>query len=94
MVRKLERLWILCIPAIIGMILCSNLFFRLWIGDSVHITISLSLSIGLYVLAQISGNIYMYMINGTGKVRLQMILYLLFAFVSIPLMNALCAQKE
>ena len=24
MVRKLERLWILCIPAIIGMILCSN----------------------------------------------------------------------
>ena len=93
MVKKLEKLWIMCIPAIIGMILCSNLFFRLWIGDSVHITISLSLSIGLYVLAQISGNIYMYMINGTGKVRLQMILYLLFAFVSIPLMNALCAQK-
>lgn len=85
MVRKLEKLWLLCIPILFLMILCSNLFFKLWLGESIHIPFSLSLCVSLYVLFQTGGNVYMYMINGTSKVRLQMIVYLLFAFISIPL---------
>ena len=45
---------------------------------------------GIYMLCQIAGNIYMYIINGTSKVRLQMIVYLIFAFISIPLMSLSC----
>ena len=90
MVGKLEKLWLLCIPALTIMTLLSDFFFKFWIGKSVHIPMSLSVSMSLYILFQILGNIYMYMINGTSKVRVQMIIYLLFSFVSIPLISYSC----
>ena len=46
----------------------------------------------LYVLFQTAGNAYMYMINGTSKVRLQMIVYICFALVSIPLISLSCKK--
>lgn len=87
MVNKLEKMWLLCIPVLLIMILCSEFFFKVWLGESVNIPMSLSVSISLYMLFQILGNIYMYMINGTSKVRIQMIIYILFSFVSIPLIS-------
>lgn len=92
MVGKLEKLWLLCIPTLVVMILLSDFLFKFWIGDSVHISISLSISMGLYVLSQILGSIYMYMINGTSKVRIQMIVYLFFSLVSIPLISYSCKK--
>lgn len=91
-VGKLEKLWLFCIPLLIIMVCCSNIFYKLWIRDAVQIPLSLSICVSLYVLFQIAGNLYMYMINGTSKVRLQMIVYLLMAAGSIPLMN-LCCKK-
>ena len=90
MVNKLEKLWLLCIPVLIVMVMISNVFFKWWIGDSVFIPTSLSITMSLYILFQILGNIYMYMINGTSKVRLQMIVYVFFAFISIPLITYSC----
>jgi hypothetical protein len=43
-----------------------------------------------YVLFQTGGGVYMYLINGTSKVRLQLIIYLMFAIVSIPIINICC----
>ena len=91
-VKKLERLWLLCIPAVVIMIICSEVAYAFWIGNSVHINMKLSIIVSLYVLFQTLGSTYMYLINGTGKVTLQMILYICFAFVSIPLMS-LCCEK-
>ena len=92
MVKKLEMLWLICIPVILIMILCSNVFFDFWLGDSVYIPFSLSIGIGLYVLFQTAGNLYMYMINGTGKVRLQMIIYIAFGIISVPLSYLFCIR--
>lgn len=92
MVKKLERLWLLCIPVLVLMVICSNIFFKFWIGNSVHIPFSLSICMSLYVLFQTAGNVYMYMINGTSKVRLQMIVYICFALVSIPLISLSCKK--
>ena len=89
MVKKLERL---CIPILVLMVICSNIFFKFWIGSSVHIPYSLSICMSLYVLFQTAGNAYMYMINGTSKVRLQMIVYICFALVSIPLISLSCKK--
>lgn len=44
----------------------------------------------VYVWFQIGGNVYMYLINGTSKVRLQLMVYLIFAVVSIPVINICC----
>lgn len=92
MVKKLERLWLLCIPVLILMVICSNTFFKLWIGSAVHIPYTLSIWMSLYILFQTAGNMYMYMINGTSKVRLQMIVYLCFALITIPLINISCRK--
>ncbi|MDE5677357.1 oligosaccharide flippase family protein [Phocaeicola sp.] len=91
-VRKLECLWLLCVPILIGMVLCSMCFYRWWIGDSVTIPFTLSVYMGIYILFQIGGNMYMFLINGTSKVRLQLIIYLSFAFIALPLMNFFCRK--
>lgn len=88
--KKLEKLWLLCIPALLLMVICSGFLYQWWIGDSVVIPFSLSVCMAIYVLFQTGGNVYMYLINGTSKVRLQLVVYLLFAFISIPLMEYCC----
>lgn len=90
MVRKLEKMWLLSIPVLAIMLLLSDKIYGWWIGDSVQIPFTLSLCLAMYTLFQIGGNIYMYMINGTSKVRLQLIVYVTFALISIPLMNLSC----
>ena len=90
--KKLERLWLLCLPVLVLMLVCSGSLYRWWIGDSVSVPFSLSACMALYVLFQTGGNVYMYLINGTGKVRLQLLVYLFFALISVPLMNYFCRQ--
>ena len=72
--EKLEKLWLLCIPILVLMVL----------------SFSLSFCMAIYVLCQTGGNMYMFLINGTSKIRLQLIIYLSFALVSIPLMKYCC----
>lgn len=87
---KLERLWLFCILVLIVMVQCSNFLYKFWIGDSVIVPLSLSVCMAIYVLCQTGGNLYMFLINGTSKVRLQLIIYMLFALIAIPLMNYCC----
>lgn len=89
-VKKLEQLWLLCLPALIMMVLCSRYFYQWWVGDSVLISFSLSVYMAVYILIQTIGNVYMYLINGTSKIRLQLIIYLSFGVVAIPGMNYCC----
>ena len=90
MISKLERMWFLCIPILIIMLMFSDTLYVWWIGDSIKIPFSLSLCVAIYILFYIGGSVYMYMINGIGKIRLQLIIYVPFALISIPLMNLSC----
>lgn len=85
MMKKLELLWLFCIPILSILLLLSNTIYRLWIGEDLKISFSLSLAMSIYTLFEILGAIYMYLINGIGKVRLQLIVYMSCAFISIPL---------
>lgn len=90
MKTKLERLWLLCIPVSLIMLFSSSYIYEWWIGNSVHVPFSLSACMAVYFLCMTCGSVYMYMQNGTGKVRLQLTVYLIFAFVSVPLMIYFC----
>lgn len=89
---KLELLQILCVPILFVMVLFSNHIYSWWLNDSVEIPMSLSICMSIFVLCHISGDTYMYLINGTSKVRLQLIIYLLFAIISIPTMQFACSK--
>ena len=57
-VKKLEFLWLLCIPILILMVLCSNFFYQWWVGNSVSISFSLSICMAVFMFFYTSANLY------------------------------------
>lgn len=92
MLRNMERLWLLSIPCVIVMILCATPFIAAWLDHVVNVPLSFNISLAIYVELMILANIYMYMINGTGKVRLQLIIYVTFAIIAYPVMTFCCRR--
>lgn len=88
--RLLERIWLFEVFVVILMILIAPWFYRIWIGDSVSIDASLTIGMAFFLLVQSIGAVYMHMINGIGKIRVQLIVYVIFALVSLPLMLYSC----
>ncbi len=87
--RKLEFCAILATLVGAFMLLLAPWVYQIWIGDAISIPFSLSLIALLYVLAQSIGAMYMYLINGIGTIRIQLIAYVAMACVAWPLMKAL-----
>lgn len=81
---KLEKLWLLSVLAAILMLSVSRIFYRIWIKDSVTVPFTLSAAMAVFVLTKSLADIYMYAINGIGAIRLQLILYIVFAVISWP----------
>lgn len=83
---KLEKMGILSFPALVILTIISPFIFKLWLGDEVNISIEVSAAIAFFTFCKIMGNIYMYQLNGTGKVRIQLITYAIIAVFAIPTM--------
>lgn len=92
MYNKLSKVWILTIPIFIGMLTISPYVYKYWLANGIQINFSLSLAMGLNMIILSRANLYMYCINGTGKVFLQMIIYIFFSLISIPMMFILSKQ--
>lgn len=88
-VKFLNKLLLIAIPVIVLMVIVSPLFFKVWVGDKVAVPISLSLMTATYIYSQIFSGVYIYVINGLGKVTLQLVIYVISSIVAIPLMNLL-----
>lgn len=89
--KKLFRLALLSIPLVIVMVAVSPYVYQLWIGDpNIKIPFLLSSLMGVYIILLIFGNLFMSLINGTGKILLQTFIYLFFAIISIPLTVLFC----
>ena len=43
MINKLERIWLICIPLLVIMLIFSDYLYKFWIGDMIYIPFSLSL---------------------------------------------------
>ncbi|MEG2256448.1 MAG: hypothetical protein RSC21_06570, partial [Cetobacterium sp.] len=83
--KKLNLLYIiLCI--IVGMtIFLMPLIIKVWLQKTIEFPRHLVLFWGIFILIRVYGDIYMYFVNGIGKIRLQTILYVIGALVNIPL---------
>lgn len=87
--EKIEFFFIVC-----GIIMyfISPFFFRIWLGDKVKIPNIVSLFVCLQIIVQLLPQAYMYMINGTGKMYIQLIVYLIFAIIALPSITILCRR--
>jgi O-antigen/teichoic acid export membrane protein len=84
-VNKMRKLWLYFSAAAILLYFFSDIFYKLWIGKAVTVPTSLSLSIAVYVMVQNWQIIHAYMLNGVGKLRLQLILVITTGIINIPL---------
>ncbi len=74
----------------IVMLAISPFFYKIWVGDVVQVPFFLSITVLLYMLTQVFGAVYMQLINGIGTIRLQLIIYIVFAVLSMPIITYSC----
>ena len=74
---------------IIIMIAASAAVYRLWIGEAVQVRWSVSVVVAIYVATNIWNMLYSMLLNGMGKIRLQLYVSLLGTALNIPLAIAL-----
>lgn len=87
--KRLSRYMLLFLPVLVVMVFAAPIFFKIWLHDSVEVPYSLHICMGIYMFATLFASLQMYLLNGIGKVNVQLCVYLFFAIVSIPLMNYL-----
>ena len=90
MLHRLEQFGLLSILAIVIMYFCADYFYMAWVKEMVTVSTAVNVSVALYTLVLLWANIYMYLINGIGTVRLQLIIYLTFAIIAYPSMTVMC----
>ena len=88
--KKLSYIWFVLVLGYIFLLVFSPFIYSFWLGSTINISFSLSMIMGLYILVLSRAGLYMQLINGTGKIQVQMIVYLFFAIVAIPLMILGC----
>jgi O-antigen/teichoic acid export membrane protein len=84
-VRRLVEIWGLTVLLLAIMLALSSRVYIMWIGDRVIIPFTLSLVWSVFIAIQSLNAIFVHFVNGTGKIKLQMILALVSAAVNIPL---------
>ena len=89
---KLEKMGLISFPSLAILVLVSPIVFNLWLGDSVKTSIYVSTAIAFFTFCKVMGAIYMHQLNGTGKVRIQLITYAVIAIFAIPSMIYSCRQ--
>lgn len=88
--KKLEKIWLVFVIGSVIMILLADFFYNIWIGNDIQIQLSTTVSLAIYVSVFNLGQIYMYLVNGIGTIRIQLIIYLIFAITAWPLMVLSC----
>jgi len=85
MIRKLVFIWAGLSVIVVLMIVFSDLAYALWVGRDIEVPFLLSLLTGIFVITANWNNIFVYFLNGVGKIRLQFYNAIITAIMNIPL---------
>ncbi|GGH19284.1 lipopolysaccharide biosynthesis protein [Mucilaginibacter phyllosphaerae] len=83
--QKIHKVWVALSCVTLLMLALSPLLYNLWLGHKVSVPLSLSVSMCVYIIASLWQIIHVYLLNGVGKIRLQLYLVLGSALINIPL---------
>lgn len=83
--KQLFRMWLVLVFVAILMLVFSNYAYHLWVGDKIQIDFKISLFMMLYTIIISFGNIYIMVLNGIGKIRIQMMVNVIGMLLFIPL---------
>lgn len=83
--RRMQMILLYMSGFIVALYFCSSVFYKLWVGHSVTIPGSLSLSMTVFVIVVNWQSMCAVALNGIGKLRLQLILVVITSLANIPL---------
>lgn len=83
--HKLFQFWGLLVIIGIIMLVFSSWIYRVWIGDKVTISYTMSALVATWVLLIAWNGIYSQFLNGLGKIKLQLYLGISSALLNVPL---------
>jgi len=83
--KRMLKLFLLVSLTSIIFLFASNWFYKFWIGSAIHIPFYLTIVMIMYNLSFVFSSIYIYMLNGIGKIRLQLWSSILEMILTIPL---------
>lgn len=81
----LQRVWLGFCVIIIAMVVIAEPFYSVWVGNRVTIPVSLNLVMGLSVVIICWNTSTVSVINGLGKVKLQLFCSIFAALINVPL---------
>jgi O-antigen/teichoic acid export membrane protein len=88
-IKRMFHKQLIVFICIIGAVCLMGLFIEpiieLWIGHEMHVSQSLLISIGLFVLVSTWNNIYAMFLNGIDETRLQLYMAVIAMIINIPL---------
>lgn len=84
-VKKLLRIWFFVLITLVIMLVFSDFVYKIWLGDKITIPLRLSAAWAFFVAMQTFNSIFIQIINGAGKIKLQMIIGGTAAILNIPL---------
>ncbi len=83
--KQLFKMWLILVLVALLMLLFSKYAYHYWIGDKIQIDFKISLFMMIYTITISFGNIYIMVLNGIGKIRIQMLVNLIGMLLFIPL---------
>lgn len=83
--NKILKIWVLLSLGVVFMVILSDAIYRIWVGGQILIPFNLSIVMGIFVILLNWNNLFAYFINGTGKIRLQLVYSIFIAIINIPL---------
>ena len=84
-IKRINYIWLLISLLTVILVLISDLFFKLWVGDAVTIPISLVIALAISNIINTWGSTYTLFLNGIGKIQLQIYILVIQAILFLPL---------
>lgn len=82
---KMRKIWFLLIIFTVLILLFSPLIYKLWLRNKVQVPFALSIAMSSYVIVYIWQTIHVFLLNGIGKIKLQLYLVIISGLINIPL---------
>ncbi len=89
-VKVCLKIWYGLIGVTVLILLASPMIFDIWLGDTVDVPFVLSIAMSTYVISYVYQTIYSFLLNGVGKIKLQLYISVFAAIIHIPLALFLC----
>lgn len=88
LVKSRRLMYLLMLPIVAGSVFISLIYpyiIEIWIGEEIVISKGLVVLFGIYTVVYTWSNLHMHLLNGLGRVRLQLPIWVVQGIVNIPL---------